>query len=179
VTTPSGGTHECDSTNDGANPTPNDTPTCELQTAASTCGFGFDGTFDSSFDDFFITSIGDSTETSTQFWGLLLNYQFTPVGGCQQAVSAGDEVLWAFDAFNAQYFLKLTAPVTETTQGSPITVTVTDGGSGTPIQGAQIGNVVTDANGNASLQFTKTGAFSLKASRSDSIRSNAVVITVT
>lgn len=178
MTTPSGGTHQCDSTNDGANPAPNDTPTRDLATASSTCGFGFDGTFDTTFDDYFITSIGGSAQTSTQFWGLLRNFQFTPSGGCQTAVAAGDDVLWAFDAFNKVYFLKATVSAAETTLGSPVTVTVTDGSSGVAVPGAQIGNVVTDANGKAVLLFTKKGAFSLKASRSDSIRSNAVIVTV-
>jgi hypothetical protein len=146
--------------------------------ASQTCGFGFDGTYESAFQDFFITSIGGNTQTATQFWGLLLNFQFTPVGGCQQAVTNGDDVLWAFDAFNAAYFLKATVSATETTLGTPVTVTVTDGTSGVPVQGAQIANVVTDANGNAALLFTRKGTFSLKAERSGSIRSNAVVLTV-
>ncbi|KAI1856394.1 hypothetical protein JX265_011641 [Neoarthrinium moseri] len=178
VTTPSGGQHLCDSTNNGANPSPNDTPTCDIKTAGDTCGFGFDGTWSSSFQDYFITSIGTTTQTGSQFWGLLQNYQFTPVGGCQFAVSAGDEILWAYDAFNKNYFLKTTASVTETTVGSPVTVTVVDGMTGSIVPGAQIANVVTDTNGQAMLLFTRKGTFSLKATRADSIRSNAVIITV-
>jgi hypothetical protein len=143
------------------------------------CNFGFDGTFDSEFDDFFITSIGTSPQTSTQFWGLLKNFQFTPVGGCQEAVEAGDDVLWAFDAFNKSHFLKMTVSAAETTMDTPVTVTVTDGSTGDVIEGAQIGNVFTDNNGQAALQFTKTGTFSLKAARADSLRSNAVIVTVT
>ena len=43
VTTPSGGTHECDGTNNNANPNPGSTATTALQSAAGICGFGFDG----------------------------------------------------------------------------------------------------------------------------------------
>ena len=63
-------------------------------------------TFFTEFDDFFITRIGTSAETSTQFWGLLLDFQFTPVGGCQQEVKAFQDILWAFDAFNKVFFLE-------------------------------------------------------------------------
>ena len=43
-------------------------------------------TFSTEFDDFFITSIGGESQTAKEFWGILLNFQFTPVGGCQQEV---------------------------------------------------------------------------------------------
>jgi hypothetical protein len=67
VTTPSGGSHECDGTNNGANPNPGATCSSALQAAALLCGFSFDGTYDSEFADFFITTIGTSAETSTKF----------------------------------------------------------------------------------------------------------------
>lgn len=31
-------------------------------------------------EDYFIARIGPDEQTSTQFWGILLNFQFTPVG---------------------------------------------------------------------------------------------------
>jgi hypothetical protein len=106
-----------------------------------------------------------------------VNFQFTPVGGCQQQVSDGDHVLWAFDAFNKVYFLKLTGP-TNARLHHPITVTVVDGSTRTPVAGATVDGVTTGADGTASLTFTHRGAFRLKADKSDSLRSNELVVEV-
>lgn len=178
VTTPSGGTHKCDGTNLGANPAPGNTPTDALDAASKLAKFPFDGTYSTTFDDFFITSIGTSTQTSTQFWGLLVNYQFTEVGGCQQEVKAGDNVLWAFDAFSKTYFLKVTPDYLAVKQGSSRTITVTDGTTGVAVQGAVIDGVTTDANGKATLTFPNAGVFQYKATRDDSLRSNALRVAV-
>lgn len=178
VTTASGGTHLCDGTNLGANAVPGATCTTALNAASKVAGFGFDGTYSESFEDFFITSIGPSTQTATQFWGLLLNYQFTPVGGCQQETKAGDEVLWAFDAFNKSYFLKLRGPLVAK-KGKAISVKVTDGSTAVAIADATVGGQTTDANGQASVTFDSAGLKVLKAERADSIRSNAIVVVVT
>lgn len=178
ITTASGGTHHCDGTNDGANPTAGNTCTDALDAASKLLKFPYDGTYSSSFDDYFITSISTSTQTATQFWGLLLNYQFTPVGGCQQEVKPGDQVLWAFDAFSKSYFLKVTPSVIAAKKGQSKTVTVTDGMTGVPIANAIIDGVATDANGQATLVFAKIGAFEYKAERNDSIRSNALYVVV-
>ncbi|KAI4160699.1 MAG: hypothetical protein LQ342_005538 [Letrouitia transgressa] len=179
ITTPSGGTHLCDGTNNGANAVPGITPTAALDAASKLLGFPYDGTYSDTFEDYFITSIADSTQTATQFWGLLLNYQFTSVGGCQQEVQAGDHILWAFDAFNKAYFLKVTPSVLTVKKGSSRTVTVTDGMTGTAISGALIGGVTTGADGKATLNFPKKGLFTYKATKSDSIRSNGLVVIVT
>lgn len=184
ITTPSGGTHRCDGTNNGANPTPGPTPTAGLDDAASLGGFTYDGTYTPTFDDYFITRIAEDAQTSTKFWGILVNYQFTPVGGCQFRIRTGDDVLFAYDAFNAQHFLKLAGPHATTT-GTPITVTVTDGQNGQPISGATVGPVnnmasgsITDASGHATVTFNTRGIKRLKAERSDSIRSNSLYVAV-
>ena len=174
ITTASGGTHHCDGTNNGENPTPGNTPTDSLDAGAKFAGFTFDGTYSEQFDDFFITRIATDTQTATQFWGLLVNYQFTPVGGCQFKTKTGDQVLWAFDAFNKVYFLKVTPAEAVVTQGQSLTVTVTDGSSGVPVPGAVIAGVTTGADGKATLTFPKSGVFSYKATRSDSLKSNAL-----
>lgn len=178
ITTASGGTHLCDGTNFAANPTPGNTCTDALDAASKLAKFPYDGTFDQKFDDYFITSISTSTETSTMFWGLLLNYQFTPVDGCQQEVKPGDNVLWAFDAFNKVYFLKVTPQELVAEKGSTHKVTVTDGTTGVPVPNAVIDGVTTDASGKAALVFRKTGVFEYKATRSDSLRSNALYVAV-
>ena len=65
---------------------------CDPLPAIAVSDFGRTG-------DFFIMAIGDSVETATQFWGILVSFQFTPVGGCQQEVTSSDDVLFKFDAF--------------------------------------------------------------------------------
>ncbi|KZT35126.1 hypothetical protein SISSUDRAFT_1035782 [Sistotremastrum suecicum HHB10207 ss-3] len=178
VTTATGGTHHCDGTNLGANPTPGPTCTSALDTGSlHQHRFVWDGSFDTGFDDFFITSIAGVAETATQFWGILLNFQLIPVGGCQQQVTNGQEVLFAFDAFNKSFFLKASGPPVAKV-GKAVVVTVIDGTSGVAIEGASIGGELTDANGHASITFSSKGLKKLKATRSDSIRSNAVEILV-
>ena len=203
VTTASGGNHHCDGTNDNANPLPGPTCTSALDDAAKLHHFTFDGyvkyflishcgglgwlihdtirysTFSTEFDDFFITSIGGVTQTSTEFWGILLNFEFTPVGGCQQEVKVHDEILFAFDAFNAVNFLKLTGPGNAFV-GVPVLLTVTDGQTGNPVAGAVVHGDTTDATGHVSVAFSiaEVGLQKLKATKSDSIRSNQLSILV-
>jgi hypothetical protein len=57
-------------------------------------------------------------------------------------------------------------------------VTVTDGQTGKPISGASVEDKTTDNNGRADISFTSSGVKKLKAERSDSIRSNTIVIVV-
>ena len=62
--------------------------------------------------------------------------------------------------------------------GESLTVTVTDGVTGVVVPGATIDGVVTDAAGMATLTFDTVGAFEFKATRSDSLRSNALAVAV-
>lgn len=178
ITTASGGTHLCDGTNNGANPKPGNTPTAALDAASKLAKFPFDGIYSSDVSDYFITSIGTSTQTASEFWGLLVNYQFTSVSGCQAEVQPGDQILWAFDAFNKNAFLKVEPHAIAAKKGETKTVTITDGQTGAPVQGALIDGVTTDANGKAVLTFPKRGVFKYKATKSDAIRSNALVVVV-
>lgn len=180
VTTVSGGNHHCDGTNLGANPRPDATCTTAIDDAGKLANFTFDATFFEEFDDFFITRISTSEETDTQFWGILLNFVFTPVGGCQQQVKTlDDHVLWAFDAFNAEHFLKLDGPHV-VRAGTPVQFTVVDGINNTnvPLAGARVDGHVTDSNGQVVLTFPSAGLHSLKATRPASIRSNRLDVLV-
>ncbi|KAI9678152.1 MAG: hypothetical protein M1817_006097 [Caeruleum heppii] len=176
VTTASGGTHNCDGTNNGANPFPGNTPTSSLDTAATANGFTWDGTYSTSFDDYFVSRIGPDTQTDTMFWGVLVNFQFIPVGGCQFETQPNDEILWAFDAFSGKTFLRLTSDVNAVPAGSTVTVTVTDGMSGAPVAGATVGGQTTDASGQAVIPLPRPGTYRFKAERVDAIRSNQVTI---
>lgn len=127
--------------------------------------------------DFFITSIDGNTQTSTEFWGILLNFEFIPVGGCQQEVTVNDEILFAFNAFNKDHFLKLTGPTTAQV-GKPVVLTVTDGSDGLPVAGADVNGDTSDANGHVSVTFEQAGVEVVKATQADSIRSNQLTILV-
>ncbi|MDF4251886.1 DUF4430 domain-containing protein [Streptomyces sp. WMMB303] len=96
VTTASGGTHTCDGTNNDANPSPVATPTAALDDAAGQEGFTWDGTWYASFDDYFVTTIAGSAGGADAYWNISVNGTSTPVGGCQFAVAAGDEVAFTW-----------------------------------------------------------------------------------
>lgn len=92
-------------------------------------------------------------------------------------MTAGQNVLWAFDAFNVAHFLKASAPSTAQ-RNKPVVISVVDGSTGAPIQGATVDGVLTDANGHASVTFTTAGQKTFKATLPGSLRSNAVTIQV-
>ncbi len=87
---------------------------------------------------------------------MLVNFQFTLVGGCQQEVRPGQKVLWAFNAFNVTAFLDLSGP-TAVKLGQNATFQVIDGESGDPVAGADVGGQVTDATGHVQLTFNAAG----------------------
>src|SRR3954453_18231633 len=189
VTIASGGTHKCDGTNQGANPTTGGTPTTSVVDAAKTAGFGYDGQWfadpnNPSEGDFFLTKIGgdDTPSDFSSTWGWWDNGVFGQVGGCQLLVQPNDEVLWAFSKFGAPA-LRLRAPSKAAT-GEAFTVTVdqSDGSTGTspPASNANIAGRSTDASGHATVSFAEAGLHKFKATRStpDSIRSNAAAICV-
>ena len=111
------------------------------------------------------------------FWGLLLNFQFDAVGGCQQEVGSSDHVLWAFNAFNAVAFLKLDGPES-LHEGEVGSFIVTDGSTGKPISGALVGGKITDADGHVAFSFSDDGIHTLKATKDNTIRSNRLEVVV-
>jgi hypothetical protein len=169
--------HPCDGTNAAANPVPGPTMTGALDDASRTGAFTWSGTWFDSFQDFGIDRIGPDANSSTAFWGYALNFKPTQVGGCQQRVAAGDEVLFGYDFFSKAHLLRLGGPATAEA-GQPITVTVTDGQDGSPMAGASVGGQLTGADGTAQVSFAATGVQRLKAERADSLRSNALVVCV-
>jgi len=185
VTTPAGGTHKCDGTNNGANPTPGTTSIGKIDDAAKAFGFTFDGSWSSQFDDFFITRINqaDSSVGGNQFWGVLQDRTFTPAGGCEVQARPGVEDLWAWNAFSVNFFLGISPQYAAVPPGSPVTVTITgsDGsGNVSPISGAELsGRGTSDANGQVAFQApNERGCYVYKATRADSIRSNAFYLSV-
>jgi len=174
------GPHPCDGTNGGANPTPGPTMTTSLDDGALAGGFTWSGTWFNGFQDFGIDRIGpDSNGGAPTFpsWGYALNFTASSVGGCQQKVQSGDDVLFAYDFFSKAHLLKLAGPGSANT-GEAVRVTVTDGQNGTPVAGASVGGQVTGPDGAATLTFTTTGVHPLKAESPDSVRSNTVAVCV-
>ena len=169
--------HPCDGTNGGQNPSPGPTMTGALDDGVGPDGW--DGTWYDGFDDFGIDRVGpDSTDFgANRYWGYALNWQTVNVGGCQQQVAAGDQVLFAYDYFSKTSLLELTGPSRAAT-GESVTLTVTDGSSGAPAAGAAVGGATTDPAGHAVVEFDSPGTRTLKAERADAVRSNALSICV-
>jgi hypothetical protein len=178
VTTETSGTHECDGTNGGANQTPGPTATAALDDATRQAGMTWDGEWFDGFDDFAVNRIGsDSADANAgDFWAFGLNLTPSDLGGCQQRVNDGDEVLWAYDGFGKPW-LELDTRATAHT-GETFAVTVTDGQDGSPEAGASVGGAVTGADGRAMLTFPDRGVYRLKADKAETIRSATAVVCV-
>ena len=89
ITTPSGGPHPCDGTNNGAHPAPGPTATGALDDGARLNNLTWDGDWFPSFNDFLVTRIADEAETTSQFWYFAVNFKLGGAGGCQTREPAG------------------------------------------------------------------------------------------
>jgi hypothetical protein len=175
VTPASGGTHKCDGTNNGAQPSPVPTPTAALDDVTRAHDISWDAQWFSSFEDFQVTRVHDEPATSSQFWGLVVNGQFASSGGCQTRLTQGDEVVWVFDAFSKSAVLRLAGPGTATV-GQPVSVQVTDTQTSQPAANASVNGATTGSDGVATLTFNEEGIYRLKADRPDAVRSNTLIL---
>jgi hypothetical protein len=179
VTTDSGGTHTCDGTNGGAGGAAAPTAGTAVATASDAGGFSWIGQWSNSQQDFLLTDVnGEAPDFSVDqtFWGFYVNGQFASKGMCGTRVAAGDEVLFAV-AKGTEQLLKLTGPATAN-RGEAVQVTVTDDSNGAPVAGASVGGATTGADGHATVSFGQTGNQSVKATKPDAIRSNALTVCV-
>lgn len=55
------------------------------------------------------------------------------MGGCQEKVQHGDDLLFAYDAYSKAHVLKLQASKSTVQIGDSITLSVVDGATGEPI----------------------------------------------
>ena len=200
------GSHRCDGTaeaNGGESSDPRPTATTALDDGARANGFSWDGTFSEfgSFRDYFVTRIAGDTQKADQgeYWGFARNFEAPPVGGCQQQVFVGDEVLWAYDFFGDdgnggnKPRLRLSGPSVATVGGQG-TFRVIEGPSGGGVSGAAVGEVErpgqpaqpdaipsqpAGADGEVTLRFDQPGLHRIKATNSGAIRSNAIEVCVT
>ncbi|KAG6879793.1 hypothetical protein C0992_011591 [Termitomyces sp. T32_za158] len=177
VKTASGGRHHCDGTNNHAQPVPGPTATAALDDGSRIGHFTWDGTWFPEFEDYFVTTIAGvpAVQNNSEFWNLILNYRYAPVGGCQLRVKLFDEVLFAYSAVNKT--LKLSGP-RQTRIGVPVILTVTDGETDAPVAGAVVGHEMSDVDGHVSMAFFSTGLKDLKAEKSDAIRSRRHLVEV-
>lgn len=172
------GAHKCDGTNGGASATPGPTLLGAFDTAVHKAGTTWRGEYFSDFEDFGIDRVGpDSSDTkNNRYWGQVLNFKDTQVGGCQQKVNPGDRVLVAFNSFGHPK-LELSAPK-QATVGRPVRLTVIDGETGKPFEGALVRGKTTGPQGHVLVTFSKAGVRRFKARATDAIRSNQARVQV-
>jgi hypothetical protein len=166
------GPRPCDGTNGGVNSTPGPTMTSALDDAVA-----WDGTWTESLQDFQIDRIGPDRADSSRFWGYALNFRASELGGCQQQVKAGDDILFAYDFFSKTLLLRLSGP-RRAEAGERVRVRVVDGATGNAVRGARVGGRTTDARGYARVRARRSGVLSLKAEHPNGVRSNALSVRV-
>ncbi|HEX5308473.1 MAG TPA: prenyltransferase/squalene oxidase repeat-containing protein [Solirubrobacteraceae bacterium] len=166
----------CDGTGGrDSNLSPAPTPTSVTAGAMALIDQTFDARWYPGYEDYFVARWGPDSEEDGMSWGVLVNKALTSVGGCQYRLSEGDEVLWAYDAFEQKPLLEL-YPAQDTSSGAPPFLTTVrpgvpfevevlaygDGQEGTPpaapsragstpFSGAQVAPVLTGANGYESV----------------------------
>jgi hypothetical protein len=167
----------CDGSSIGQPPGP--TAIGALDDAARGGSFSWDALWDPSFNDYYpFLRIGpDAIDSSTHFLAFYLNWKVAEVGGCGQHVKQGDDVLFAYEDFQASPLLRLSGPGTATT-GENVRVKVVDGLTSAPQTGVRVRGATTGADGTATLSFAQRGIYRLKADKPGAIRSNAIVLCV-
>ena len=170
------GAHKCDGTNGGANKTPGPTLLGAFDHALELAGISWLGKFSTDFQDFTIDRVGpDASDTKhARYWGQVLNFRDTQVGGCQQQIEAGDKVLVAYNSYGHPK-LKLRGPH-RATAGQPFQVTVVDGATGKPYKGATVRKNHTDAQGHVQVMLPRAGTYRFKARDFGAVRSNALEV---
>lgn len=167
--------HPCDVKDNGSNGgygSSYGTPTAALYDATS--AQGINAYWYGSFSDFLINGVASD---NTGNWTYAVNFTTAGVGGCQFQLAPNSDVLWAANGGTAAHLLKLDGP-SDANVGSPTVFRVTDGQNGQPVSGAAVANTASDANGNATVTFSTRGTQTLKASRGDSVRSEALGVCV-
>jgi hypothetical protein len=108
--------HPCDGIDplDPENNAPGATPTAASVDAMNLVGEAdaLAGQWYPGYEDYFVEQWGqeeENAEAGSRSWGVLVNNVFTSVGGCQYELSAGDEVLWIYNAFDSRPILGLFA----------------------------------------------------------------------
>ncbi len=170
----------------GAHPCQGDHPGVPQATAAgalSSAGIGWQGSWFSDLQDFFVNRIGpDASQPPFAYWALLVNWRYA-LGACRAGLNDGDEVLWVYDTAQRPLILRLSGP-THVAPGVPFVVRVrdgwlrADGSDGGPVAGALVDDSSTGSDGQARLQLEQAGVFQLRATRGGAVPSNALTVCV-
>ena len=171
------GAHTCDGTNGGADTTPGPTATGALDDALKRANVAWSGSYSASLSDFLVNKVGPDAATSTQFWGVGVQWKSLEAGGCQFKVSPGEEVLWAYDLFSKKHILRLSGP-RRVRFGKLFRVKVVDGQTNRPVAGARVGGKKTGKRGVAKLRVRRVGVKRLKARERTSVRSNQLRVKI-
>jgi hypothetical protein len=175
--------HVCDGTaaNQGPNATPVPTRGAAVAAAAAQTPFAIAGSwFDSlgspSFDQ--IAGEGVSFDPGTNRF--LVEYRngiASTLGSCAEAVSSGDDVLFAYGT-GTEPLLKLSGPGTAA-PGAPVPLRVTTW-DGSPVAGASVEGRASGADGSVVVgPYDAPGNHDLKAAKDGAIRSNRLRVCVT
>jgi hypothetical protein len=171
------GPHKCDGTNGGAGTTAGPTATGAMDDAVKLAGLTWAGSYSADFEDIVVNRIGPDTAADPQYWGVAVDGKSLEVGGCQRVVTAGEEVLWAYDLFSQKHLLHATGG-SKVRAGRIYKVKVTDTQNPGVVAGALIGGKKTNAQGIAKLRFKTAGTKRLKATLKGSLRSNQLTVKV-
>ena len=170
------GAHKCDGTNNGASKKPGPTLTGAFDDGTREFNTTWRGKWFQSFEDFEITRVGPDSSTTTKFWSLELNWKDTSVGGCQQKVKKGDQVLVAFNGFGKP-LLELEGPK-HAQAGKAFRVKVVNGRTNDPVEGARVFGHKTNSHGKLKIVVNHTGTVRLKARKQGTIRSNELDVAI-
>jgi hypothetical protein len=174
--------HRCDGVaDDTAPPTPSPQPTRggAIATASEQFGFSMTGSWFDGLGPSFSEINGESVAfdpATNRFLAEYENWQFASSGSCQDSIVNGDTVLFAYGD-GSEPLLRLSGPAT-VRPGQPFGVRVVNGSTGAAIDGASVGGSTTNGSGDATLTLDDRGAQSLKASKPNTIRSNALQVCV-
>jgi hypothetical protein len=119
----------------------------------------------------------DYEPATGRFLAEYYNGSFAMAGSCDDIVTQGSKVLFAF-ADGTETLLALSGP-SSAKPGEAVTLKVTDAGSGAAVAGATVGGSVSAADGTVTVgPFSTRGDHDLKATKDKSIRSNRVRVCV-
>ena len=169
-------THQCDGTTTGGT-SPQPVPTRGAAVVASSVAIT--GSWFDAFGPSFSTVAGESVAFDAATGRFLAEYrngEFASVGACADPIQNGDRVLFAY-AVGTEPLLALSGPATAR-PGGAVTVRVTDARTSAPVAGASVGGQLTGADGSATVGPLAAGEHDLKASKSGTIRSNRLRVSV-
>ncbi len=161
------GRYPCDVVGNGGTGKRSATPTSALGQAKLRLGLNWYP----SFTDFLVEAISGEAPEGSNYWSLFVDGKSSELGGCQVGLKKGDSVVWAVtDGSQALLLLKATGKTSSRTA----ILKATNGATGAPVAGAQVGRLTTGADGTVEVPRPSRGSVRLKATADGFIRSNTV-----